>query len=154
VNRCSVPNGTLGTGYPKNIEQCMRKVSGMEVGDIMTAYGFSAELPAKILHQRSTDMLTQGFEWSMENSWPINSPRYKLPHQRPCCGLSMSRHMLVCDKCWQPLLPEDFTNSTDLSLVTSLVRRTRGGAETPVSGGRQRQGRGRGRGRTAVTDLS
>lgn len=138
LHRCSVPNGTLGLAYPKNIEQCMRKVSQMTISDIMVAYGFSRELPAEILHQRSSDLLAHGFEWAMENSLPLNNPRYKLPHQRPCCGLTMSRHMLVCDKCWSPLLPEDISNSTDLSLVTSLV--DRGGARGRVArqGGMQR----------------
>jgi hypothetical protein len=33
---------------------------------------------------------------------------------------------MVCETCWQPLLPEDFSNSTELSLVTSLINKGKG----------------------------
>lgn len=122
--RCTVANATLGTNYPTNIERCLKKLSGMEVGAVMAEYGFSKVLPAEMLKQRSTDMVTHGFEWTMEHGLPINGPRFKMPMQPACCGLAVSKRMVVCETCWQPLLPEDFSNSTDLSLVTSLVDRT------------------------------
>lgn len=76
-----------------------------------------------LLLPQNADMLLRGFEWTMKNGAPQNSPRYELPHQPPCCGLAQYNRMITCDKCWSPLLPEDFTNSTDLALVTSLINR-------------------------------
>ena len=131
-------NGTLGTKYPDNIGRCLNKLSSMEVEAIMTEYGFSMELPAQMLKQRSTDMVTHGFEWTMEHGLPINGPRYKMPIQPACCGLAVTKRMVVCETCWQPLLPEDFSNSTDLSLVTSLVDRTARTITAAVGGDRGR----------------
>ena len=49
----------------------------------------------------TADMLAHGFEWTMENGHPLNSPRYRMPHQPACCGLTVVNRMTSCDKCWQ-----------------------------------------------------
>ncbi|GAX84742.1 hypothetical protein CEUSTIGMA_g12164.t1 [Chlamydomonas eustigma] len=122
--RCTATPGvsSLGTMYPLGIEQCLRKLSDASMQSIMTEYGLSKPEPANILRMRASDMLVHGFEWTLKHGSPGNSPRFKMPLQPPCCSLKMTKQrMMVCETCWQPLLPEDFSNSTDLSLVTSLI---------------------------------
>ncbi len=78
-------------------------------------------------------MMEYGFEWTLAHGKPLNAPgKYSLPSQEACCGLKMSRTgMLTCSTtCWGPVLPEDISNSTDLSLVTSLVDRAKLGEST------------------------
>ena len=118
--------GKLGFEYPPNIKKCLRKLSNMSVKALVDDFGMSTSLPAEIIRQRSTDMLNLGFEETMDKGIPINSFRFKMPHQPPCCSMAVIKGMIMCESCWQPLLPEDFSNSTDLTLVSSLVSRNQG----------------------------
>eukprot|EP00195_Chlamydomonas_chlamydogama_P003117 CAMPEP_0202915096 /NCGR_PEP_ID=MMETSP1392-20130828/64809_1 /ASSEMBLY_ACC=CAM_ASM_000868 /TAXON_ID=225041 /ORGANISM="Chlamydomonas chlamydogama, Strain SAG 11-48b" /LENGTH=549 /DNA_ID=CAMNT_0049606991 /DNA_START=71 /DNA_END=1716 /DNA_ORIENTATION=+ len=119
--RCTAPNGTLGTAYPATLSRCMAMLKGLEVPAIMERYGFSKEKPAIILKNRATDMMERGFEWTLEHGAPRNGPRFRLPAQPPCCELVLENKMLTCAHCWMPLLPEDYANTTDLAVVSSLI---------------------------------
>ena len=125
--RCSVPEGKIGLSYPPNIERCLKKYSEMSIGSLVEDFGMDLNRqPAEIISQRARDMITIGFEETMERGAPNNSIRFKMPHQPPCCNIAVVNRQIMCESCWQPLLPEDFSNSTDLTLVSSLVSRNRG----------------------------
>lgn len=126
--RCSLPGGRpkLGVDYPPNMNKCLKSFSEMSVESLVDELGMSTTLPAEIVRQRSIDMLSLGFEETMDRGDPTNSFRFRMPHQPPCCNVAVINRMIMCESCWQPLLPEDFSNSTDLTLVSSLVSRNRG----------------------------
>ncbi|KAG1668320.1 hypothetical protein FOA52_011217 [Chlamydomonas sp. UWO 241] len=108
---------TLGTSYPPGLTSCMKRVSGMSVEEVMEEFGLSSPLRAGILRNRSIDMLSHGFEWTMEHGLPLNGGRVATYPQPPCCSLQVVKRMVVCDECWSPLLPEDLPKDAKLKIT-------------------------------------
>ncbi len=102
--RCHVEGGELGTRYPPQVSQCLRRLAGMDVLQVSDHYGFNAK-EAGMLKMRAHDMLARGFEWTLEHGQPLNPPSLRYKPQPPCCSMThVRKDVFVCDTPWEPTL--------------------------------------------------
>ena len=69
------------------MERCLKKIAGLGPEGVQAEYHYPKPSMAWALHQRASDMLSKGFEWTLKHGEPQNpSPaRYKWPPL--CCEL-------------------------------------------------------------------
>ncbi|KAG1662705.1 hypothetical protein FOA52_014570 [Chlamydomonas sp. UWO 241] len=106
--RCYLGGGreAMGTEYPPQIDQCLRKIAGMSIEEAKVHYGFLEELPAQNLVSRAKDMVTKGFEWSYKYGEPRNADPKRYRVQPKCCelkvGMLNGRRQYQCAHEWEP----------------------------------------------------
>mmetsp|Transcript_22381 Transcript_22381/g.38248 ORF Transcript_22381/g.38248 Transcript_22381/m.38248 type:complete len:132 (+) Transcript_22381:1-396(+) len=81
-------NATIGTDIPDQVKQCMRSISAMTPEVVQSTYGYPNLRMASAIHNRSTDLLAQGFEWSLLYSQPTNQPMHRYKIAPSCCAMS------------------------------------------------------------------
>eukprot|EP00798_Chlamydomonas_sp_ICE-L_P018468 gene18468-24959_t len=102
--RCYLPDGhdKLGTNYPPQIQQCLKKIANMTVPEVQQHYGFVEDLVAYNLHARATDMLTKGFEWASKYGDPMNAAPKRYRVQPKCCEIKWEDRLYKCAHEWKP----------------------------------------------------
>ncbi|GMH43570.1 hypothetical protein BSKO_11492 [Bryopsis sp. KO-2023] len=90
--RCHADGGQIGRSYPPQVNQCLQKFSQMDKLELQRYLDIPDLSMAATLKRRSTDMLEQGFEWTLKNGEPKNSDAQSYAIDKPCCQMSAKRH--------------------------------------------------------------
>mmetsp|Transcript_3357 Transcript_3357/g.7341 ORF Transcript_3357/g.7341 Transcript_3357/m.7341 type:complete len:538 (+) Transcript_3357:145-1758(+) len=93
----------IGTSYPAQMQQCLKKLSGMSAPEVMKAYDFPLQRNAEVLLARAKDMLEKGFEWTLKHGEPANLRPKRYKWHEPCCKLAVDDHNTVT--CGHPYNP-------------------------------------------------
>eukprot|EP00899_Mesostigma_viride_P013477 jgi/Mesvir1/2212/Mv09857-RA.1 len=92
--RCHAKGGKLGFDYPPSVERCMQRFSRMSPEELMHKYGMTSVRHAAAVQERSTQLLTLGFEATIEKvgehqkktppaAWPARAAYSDLAWPRP-----------------------------------------------------------------------
>lgn len=52
------------------VTKCLKRLAKMDPDAIAARYGYPHPRMASAVHQRAKDMLSKGFEWTLQNGWP------------------------------------------------------------------------------------
>ncbi|KIY99485.1 hypothetical protein MNEG_8476 [Monoraphidium neglectum] len=85
--RCHAPGAKLGTDYPPQVTSCLKMISRMTKQQVQRHYGFPQLAAAAALRRRASDMLSRGFEWTLQNGWPRNPTPARYRWAPPCCKM-------------------------------------------------------------------
>eukprot|EP00798_Chlamydomonas_sp_ICE-L_P018764 gene18764-25296_t len=102
--RCHVKDGKIGTDFQPKIQACLTKISGMSTEKVMSEYGYPHILLADAIRNRSRDMLSHGYEWTLYHGEPLNQPMHRYKESPPCCSIHYNTsntvfgsHVYICN---------------------------------------------------------
>lgn len=83
-----MPGRQLGTALPPPLRACMARIAALTTDEAIDAYGLPSRQNALALRTRARDMLTKGFEWTLQHGLPLNRGMYaSADPQPPCCAV-------------------------------------------------------------------
>jgi len=86
--RChSGNNGTIGKDFPRQLRTCMRRLGNMTAEQVHWEYGYPNLRMADAVRNRSRDMLSKGFEWTLLYGEPTNQPMHRYKIAPSCCHM-------------------------------------------------------------------
>lgn len=74
--------------HPQQMTRCLKRMSSMTKQEVQREYGFPHLATAAALRRRAHDMVTHGFEWTLQNGWPHNPIPLRYEWGAPCCKMS------------------------------------------------------------------
>jgi hypothetical protein len=69
------------------VTSCLKMISRMTKQQVQRHYGFPQLAAAAALRRRASDMLSRGFEWTLQNGWPRNPTPARYRWAPPCCKM-------------------------------------------------------------------
>eukprot|EP00892_Ulva_mutabilis_P003338 jgi/Ulvmu1/1376/UM011_0104.1 len=102
--RCHAPRGAIGLNYPERVKQCLGDISNMTYRQVQMEFGMAKMAHAIRLHQRASDLVHRGFEWTLQHGEPRNPWALQYPLTPACCDLHVH---LAGAKCLskEPFIP-------------------------------------------------
>ncbi|KAJ9522716.1 hypothetical protein QJQ45_019883, partial [Haematococcus lacustris] len=87
--RCHVDGGAIGKRFFPKLEQCMRHIGSMQAAEIQALYGYPNIRMSDAIRNRSTDMLSKGYEWTLLYGQPTNQAMHRYKIAPPCCAMHL-----------------------------------------------------------------
>ncbi|KAL6763593.1 hypothetical protein V8C86DRAFT_2491886 [Haematococcus lacustris] len=100
--RCHVEGGAIGKRFFPKLEQCMRHIGSMQAAEIQALYGYPNIRMSDAIRNRSTDMLSKGYEWTLLYGQPTNQAMHRYKIAPPCCAMHLvgKERRYTCNTSW------------------------------------------------------
>ncbi|EFJ49782.1 hypothetical protein VOLCADRAFT_104229 [Volvox carteri f. nagariensis] len=97
--RCHVPGGAIAKNFTPELNECLSHISSLSPEVIQEQYGYPVLRMADAVRNRSIDLLTHGYEWTLLYGQPTNQPMHRYKIAPKCCEMhfNASKSNYECD---------------------------------------------------------
>lgn len=71
----------------QQVTSCLQRIMGATIPELQSRYQYPTSEMVAALRQRASDLLNQGFEWTLQHGKPLNPGPLRYKWGAPCCAM-------------------------------------------------------------------